>query len=145
MINVKGSVIDKDYGTNENLSNISVYSSDEKGKPIQPMQITKSDNNGLFNFNVDDNVKFISARVSSDNIITKDVKDKIVFDFSQKSKPQEVQEVIVSAKKPIKIEIPLKEISEKKVIKNKSNYGILIGAVVVFSVFSIYYYLKNKK
>lgn len=113
MLNVKGSVIDKGFGSNPTLPNISVYVSDEKGKPIQPAKYTTTDDNGFFSFSVDNSVKFISARVNSENIITKPISSVLNFDFSNINS-KVLDEVVIKAKKP-----PIKVVDEKNV--NKGN------------------------
>lgn len=151
-----GIVLDKSFGSNPYLSGINVYVSDEKGIFLKPLVATKTDSNGKFSFDVDDSTKFISARLTSDNIITKPFvsNQELIFDFSSKSKATELQEVVVTAKRPI-IEKKQEEIKteskpdfqKKKVItfdKQKEEnlflkylpHGLIIlGGILVFSAF----------
>jgi len=155
-----GIVLDKSFGSNPYLSGINVYVSDEKGVFLKPLVATKTDSNGKFSFDVDNSTKFISARLTSDNIITKPFvsNQELTFDFSSKSKATEIQEVVVTAKRPItekkqeeiKTEIKTEskpDFQKKKVItfdnQKEENlflkylpHGLIIlGGILVFSAF----------
>lgn len=140
---VSGLVTDKSFGSNPNLPNIPIYISDEKGKPIQPMVVTRSDNNGKYSFSIDDNTKFISARLNSDTIITKSPSANVDFDFSN-NKVKELNEVVVVAPKKQVSTQPINLEKKPNIVINKENlflkylpHGLLILGGLIVSVFLI--------
>ena len=139
---VSGIITDKSFGSNPYLPNIPVYVSDDKGKPTQPMVITRSDNNGKYSFSVDDNVKNISARLNSDTIITKSLSPFIDFDFSN-NKVKELNEVVVVAPKKEVLNKPVNLESKPKIVKKEDLFlkylphGLLILGGLIISVILI--------
>jgi hypothetical protein len=140
MIKVTGVVIDKSFGSDPFLPNIPVYVSDEKGKSLQPVKSTVSGIDGKYIINVDDSVKFISARVNSENILTKPIASVLNFDFSNVS-AKVLDEVVITAKRPVKVKVE-KEIKKDNVFLKYLPQGlfILTGLIVVSTI--IYF---NKK
>lgn len=140
MVNVKGSVIDKGFGSNPALPFINVYGSDDKGKPLQPVKSTTTDDNGIFSFSVDDNVKFISARVNSENILTKPIASVLNFDFSD-VQSKVLDEVVVVAKKPkIVVKKPVKK--ENLFLKYLPQGLLALASILIVS--SIIYVNRKK-
>jgi len=140
---VSGVITDKSFGSNPNLPNIPVYVSDEKGKPIQPMVMTRSDNNGKYSFSVDDNAKYVSARLNSDTIITKNTSLNVDFDFSN-NKVKELNEVVVVAPKKQVSNQPINLEKKPNIVNKKENlilkylpHGLLILGGLIVSVFLI--------
>lgn len=141
MIKVTGVVIDKSYGSDPSLPNIPIYVSDEKGKSLQPLKSTVSGIDGKYVLNVDDSVKFISSRVNSENILTKSIKPILNFDFSEITKSKVLDEVVIKAKRPVKVEVK-KEMKKENIFLKYLPQGlfVLTGVIVISTI--IYF---NKK
>ena len=142
MLKVKGSVIDKGFGSEPALPYVNVYGSDDKGKPLQPVKSTTTDDNGIFSFSVDDNIKFISARVNSENILTKPIASVLDFDFSD-IKAKVLDEVVVTAKRKPPIVLKDKPIKKENLFLKYLPQGLLVLVSVL--IISRIIYVNRKK